>query len=107
MEVGTTADTFIFVVVLVDDDTTVGTGLALCERFRNGLLPVVMRLKIENAVVVVGGGDEDDAEDDLVDIEGPSLSLVLFADKVLFSFLGSGRWLGGAIGCWCGSELLE
>lgn len=69
-EVDTTLDSFGMVVV---EEDTVGTGLELWDRFRNGLFPptVVMRLKIENAVFVGGVGDDDD---------------------VRFSFLDSNPW---------------
>ena len=59
-DVGTTLDSFGW----VGEEDMVGTGLGLGERFRSGLFPVVMRLKMENAVDVVAGGGGDDGEDD-------------------------------------------
>jgi hypothetical protein len=54
---------------VVEDVVMVGgTGLELCERFRNGLFPLtaVMRLKIEKAVDEVADVGADDDDDDVV-----------------------------------------
>ena len=73
-DIGTRLDSFGVVVVGTD-----GTGLALCDRFRNGLFPPtdVMRLKIENAVVVVGGGGDDGVVRCSIACSAPWLAVVV------------------------------